>query len=180
MTRSPDQDLPDDSLPTGAGIRIRKGGVADLAQINRVIALARDGWDLPERVRRLAGRLHELEPSSFLASEVLVAEEGGIVRGVAVAVLRPPRLDDGSPGTQALWLEGLFVDPQVAGRGIGRRLLDAVVALAVSEGLARVDLRAWRDAVGFFRRHGFLPLGPDDARHAMTRPLPSAVAAQDR
>ena len=36
---------------------MRAATPADLPAINRVIALARDSWDLPERVRRLAGRL---------------------------------------------------------------------------------------------------------------------------
>ncbi|MFC3230945.1 GNAT family N-acetyltransferase [Marinibaculum pumilum] len=153
---------------------IRAATPADLPAINRVIALARDSWDLPERVRRLAGRLHELGPTSFDSYEVIVAEDPeGTVRGVAVMLLRPPVLDDGGPGNTALYLEGLFVEPERGRRGIGSLLLRQVEARAREAGLSRIDLRARREAIGFFRKSGFRPLGPDDARHAMTKTLPA-------
>ena len=106
---------------------MRAATPADLPAINRVIALARDSWDLPERVRRLAGRLHELGPTSFDSYEVIVAEDPeGTVRGVAVMLLGPPVLDDGGPGKTALYLEGLFVEPERGRRGIGSLLLRQV------------------------------------------------------
>lgn len=160
--------MPDSPTPIALA-RIRRGEEADLPGINRVIAAARESWDLPERVRRLAGRLHELEPPDLHTVEVLVAQDGGgAILGVAVAILRPPRLDDGASGRDALWLDGLFVDPAMGRQGLGGRLLDAVAELALVQGLSRIDLRARREAVGFFRHRGFLPLGQDDARHAMT------------
>lgn len=153
-------------------VTIRPGQPDDLPAINRVIALARDSWDLPERVRRLAGRLHEIGPTAFAGYEIAVAvDPAGIVRGVAVMLLRPPALDDGAPGDRALYLEGLFVEPDAGRRGIGSRLLAAVEDLARREGLNRIDLRARREAIGFFSKMGFVPLGRDDARHAMTRRL---------
>jgi len=45
------------------------------------------------------------------------------------------------------------------GRGIGRRLLEAAVAEAISEGLARVFLHAQRHAEDFYRKSGFLCVG---------------------
>jgi predicted GNAT family N-acyltransferase len=46
-------------------------------------------------------------------------------------------------------------------RGIGRKLLEAAVAEATNVGLARVFLHAQRHAEDFYRKSGFLPVGPE-------------------
>lgn len=45
------------------------------------------------------------------------------------------------------------------GTGLGRRLLDEAIEQAKSRGLARVHLHAQTQAVGFYRKAGFLPEG---------------------
>jgi GNAT superfamily N-acetyltransferase len=60
----------------------------------------------------------------------------------------------GAPG---LWLEDLFVEPDMRGRGYGKKLLAHVAALAVSRGCHRFEWAVldWNEsAIGFYRRAG--------------------------
>ena len=60
-----------------------------------------------------------------------------------------------------LYLEDLFVRPSFRGRGIGRRLLGHVAALAVARGCGRLEWRVldWNDkALRFYRSLGARPL----------------------
>jgi GNAT superfamily N-acetyltransferase len=63
-----------------------------------------------------------------------LAELDGVVVGFTVSVIHP--------GSWALtpicYLEDLFVDPQARGRGVGRALIDDLVALAHARGWSRL------------------------------------------
>lgn len=56
----------------------------------------------------------------------------------------------------------LYVDPDVGGRGVARRLYEAVEGLACARGLTRVTAVASLRAEPAFRRFGFLELARDD------------------
>lgn len=55
----------------------------------------------------------------------------------------------------------MAVLPGWRGRGIGAALLAASLERAVARGLARVELHAQTHAIGFYRRFGFEPDGPE-------------------
>ena len=64
------------------------------------------------------------------------------------------------PGDCALF--GMWVDPRFRGAGVGRALVDAVVAQARAAGKRRVILHVVADngpAVGLYEREGFVPTG---------------------
>lgn len=73
--------------------------------------------------------------------------------------------DGGVIGTGRLLPEGrigrLAVDVAWRGRGIGRALLDALVACARERGFATVELHAQSRAIGFYEAAGFLAEGPE-------------------
>ncbi len=84
-------------------------------------------------------------------------------------------------GTGRLLPEGrigrLAVERAWRGRGVGRALLETLVACAAQQGFATVELHAQTRAIGFYEAAGFRAEGPefDDAgipHRRMTRPLP--------
>jgi GNAT superfamily N-acetyltransferase len=61
---------------------------------------------------------------------------------------------EGCPG---IWLEDLFVRPELRGHGFGRALLGAIAQLAVERGCARVEWSVldWNEpSIGFYRALG--------------------------
>jgi predicted GNAT family N-acyltransferase len=73
------------------------------------------------------------------------------------------------------------------GKGIGRQLLDAAVAHAVSKGARRVFLHAQRHAEAFYRKAGFLPTGMEmmeagipHLEMEMVLPIPFASSTETR
>ncbi|NMO01745.1 GNAT family N-acetyltransferase [Gordonia sp. TBRC 11910] len=67
-------------------------------------------------------------------TNALLAETGGVVVGIADyrEFARP------STGSVGLWLDDLFTDPTVRGRGIGRTLITELQRIAASRGLSVV------------------------------------------
>jgi len=82
---------------------------------------------------------------------VRVAERDGMVLGFV----------DTAPGV----LLRLFVRPEAAGQGLGRRLLALGVAAALRNG--GVQLEATLNAAPFYARHGFVALGRAIYQHEL-------------
>lgn len=78
---------------------------------------------------------------------VLVAEASGRLVGFAAAR---------ALGDDAFTVTDLFVDPDYMRSGIGRALLDAVVAIATRSGRTRIEVEANRHAAKFYGRLGFV------------------------
>ena len=92
---------------------------------------------------------------------ILVAEVDGRIAGVAVLSF----IWALEHGGHSAWLDELYVEPGLRGRGIGGELLGRAVAEARRLGCAAVDLeveRSHRRAEGLYRRAGF-------RRHARSR-----------
>ena len=75
--------------------------------------------------------------------EFFVAEEEGVVVGF------------GELGQEAGEIQGLYVSPDVAGRGVGRKLLSTLEARARAHGLGSLSLTSSLNAVSFYERAGF-------------------------
>ena len=66
-------------------------------------------------------------------------------------------------------IEMLFVRPDMRGKGFGKKLLDYAISL---KGVNKVDVNEQnRQAVDFYRRYGFKPVGRDPV-DAMGKPYP--------
>jgi ribosomal protein S18 acetylase RimI-like enzyme len=90
--------------------------------------------------------------------DTLVAEVDGEVRGYVVVSEATPL-----PGNaHVLMIRGLTVDPQAGRRGIGRRLMEAAIALAAGRGARRLTLRVLAPNAGaraLYRSLGFVEEG---------------------
>jgi GNAT superfamily N-acetyltransferase len=73
-----------------------------------------------------------LTPGSGLLARL--AEEDGSVRGFTISVLHPGTWTS----APICYLEDLFVDPDVRGKGIGRALIDDLVTSARDKGWSRL------------------------------------------
>ena len=106
----------------------------------------------PDRQRRGLARLLA-EPAR---AGVLVAERGGAVIGMVTAQLVVSTAEGGA----SAWVEDMVVAEAERGRGIGRRLLEAIEAWAAARGASRLQLLADREnapALAFYARLGWGP-----------------------
>ena len=95
-------------------------------------------------------------PRAFIDSGwVRVAlDDGGTPVGFSVLI----------PGDdQVHELDGLFVEPEQMGRGVGRALVEDAVARASANHGARIEVTAG-PAQGFYERVGFETIGPAQTR----------------
>jgi predicted N-acetyltransferase YhbS len=97
----------------------------------------------------------ELPAEQIAAGHVRVAERSGRVVGFAVLLERR---------AEACELDGLFVEPDRMGTGIGRRLVDDAKRIARERGATRIDVVANPQAGGFYERVGFVSAGEAQTR----------------
>ena len=62
-------------------------------------------------------------------------------------------------------VEGMFVRPRFARRGIASSILKLVEAAARAKGLPRLELDATLSAVAFYEHHEYAPVAPGQWRH---------------
>jgi putative acetyltransferase len=97
-----------------------------------------------EVIEMWAGRLRaEKYAEAIDRCEFFVAEEGGVVVGF------------GELGPEAGAIQGLYVSPDVSGRGVGRKLLATLEERARACGLKSLRLTSSLNAVPFYERAGF-------------------------
>ncbi|WP_242339315.1 GNAT family N-acetyltransferase [Anaeromyxobacter sp. SG66] len=135
-------------------VAIRGATPADTEPLARLLgilfSIEADFRPDPERQRRgLALMLGEPERRA-----VLVAERGGEVVGMVTAQL----VVSTAEGGPAALVEDLVVDAAERGRGVGRRLLEAIEGWAAARGASRLQLLADREndpALAFYARTGW-------------------------
>ncbi len=83
-------------------------------------------------------------------------------------------------GRPGMYLEDLYVTEAARGRGVGRRLMARLAAIAVERGWGRIDFQVlhWNPARGFYRRLGMEHLG-DWLRYGADADALRRLAAQD-
>ena len=104
---------------------------------------------------------------------ILVAEAGGKVIGMCTGQL----VISTAEGGPAVWVEDMVVDPAHRGRGIGRSLMQAMIAWAGEQGATRLQLLADKhnpQALAFYERIGWQPT----ALICLRKPNPTGAEAR--
>ena len=132
-----------------AGVWLRRMGEADLAHVMAIAAILKNAPHWPREVY-----LSALAPDSAPPRIALVAEDRAncALIGFTVASLLPPQAE----------LESIAVSSAEQRRGIGRRLLFAMIEELKAAGVREVflEVRASnQNALGFYRSLGFSESG---------------------
>lgn len=97
----------------------------------------------------------EVPTEAVFEQRVRIAIGGGRILGFCtVAPLGEGRSD----------LDALFVEPELMGQGVGRRLLDDALTIAREQGARRLEVTANPRAVGFYEKAGFASDGAVQTR----------------
>jgi len=136
------------------GTETRLAGPADLAAVfalRHVVFVL--GQDVPEELER--DDLDATADHAVALQDTWVVGTGRLVDGrIDVA----GELVAGTPGTVGT-IGRMAVADAARGRGVGRGLLDLLVARAAGRYLPEVELHAQLHARGFYERAGFAPFG---------------------
>jgi GNAT superfamily N-acetyltransferase len=141
----------------GASVEIRPATRQDVGVVLNFIRHLAEYEKLPHAVSATEDTLREALFGARPGAEVLLAYAGGTPVGFAVYF----HTFSTFLGRRGMWLEDLFVEPSVRGRGIGKRLLVAVARIAHERGCGRFEWAAldWNTpAWDFYRALGAAPL----------------------
>ena len=115
------------------------------------------------------------EPGASLFRVDWNGEPAGFVR--IVVGKQPPQ---GSPNTRYVYLHRIYLAQSSHGRGLGRRVVDAVSELAADCDGIWLESMARGDAIGFYERLGFEVLAHTMLEHPQVLPDQAAMLVMQR
>jgi len=132
-----------------SAITIRFGRVDERGLLEDLQRRASLMWDAYRPYLLANPDVIDLPLAQLRDGRVRVAEWQGRVAGFAALL----------PKAGFCELDGLFVEPQLWGRGIARALIADALALARADGAGRIETVANPRAEGFYARLGFTVMG---------------------
>jgi predicted N-acetyltransferase YhbS len=132
-------------------ITIRPAVEIDLDQINHLITASIAGWNLSERVKRLALSSYHYKPDDFKHFELWVAQNDNNIAGI---IALDKQLTSNQKHQSALLVHGLYVLPECQRQHIGSQLIGLAHQRASDLGAEGILLKAIRDAENFFSAIG--------------------------
>ncbi|GAA4665388.1 MULTISPECIES: GNAT family N-acetyltransferase [Amycolatopsis] len=133
--------------------RVRESDVDTLVQLVQDLATYEKA---PAECRLTPAKLHE---ALFCESPALfghVAEQDGEIVGFMLWFLNFSTWR----GVHGIYLEDLYVRPELRGSGLGKALLATLARLCVERGYARLEWSVldWNPATGFYKSLGAVPM----------------------
>jgi GNAT superfamily N-acetyltransferase len=136
---------------------IRPAKPADVPTIARLIRALAEYERLPHLVVLEEAKLRDHLFGERKYAEVLLAEDRGIVVGLALFFHSYSTF----AGRPCLYLEDLFVEPEYRGKGLGKQLLIELAKLAIERDCPRVEWSVlnWNEpAIQFYKLLGAKPM----------------------
>lgn len=152
---------------------IRRAAPEDLSTVNDIVTAAVLGWNMAERLKRVALRVLTYDAADLREMEVLMAEVDGLP--VGVAAWDPGAVLQGAGVRRGALLHGLYVVPEAQGCGIGAALQRRIATRAAVVGCDALVVKSERVSVGYFERCGYRRLA-DDALAGFEYPYLFALA----
>ena len=109
-----------------------------LPAVNALILRAIDGWNLPPRVKRLAGPSHCYDEVDLATMDIRYLGDSEKLTGVLA--LETVGVEE-APGQPAWRIHGIYVTPEAQGQGFGAQLLHDAQRSAHADGVAYLTLR---------------------------------------
>lgn len=156
-------------------IRIEPARPADVPDLLRLIRALAEYERLAQMVTATEARLRDTLFGERRYAEALMARADGRPAGFALFFHNYSTFL-ARPG---IYLEDLFVEPSFRGRGIGKRLLARIAAIAVERDCGRCEWSVldWNEAaIGFYRKLGARPMD-DWTVFRVDGPVLAALAA---
>ena len=131
-------------------IALRLGRIDERAALEDLQRRASLMWDAYRPYLLANPDVIELPLAQLREGRVRVAEIGGAVAGFAALLL---------PKGGVCELDGLFVEPDLWGQGVGRALIGDALTCARAQGAATLETVANPRAEDFYKRLGFTVIG---------------------
>jgi ribosomal protein S18 acetylase RimI-like enzyme len=163
------------SAAGAGGIRVRPARPEDVARVWELLRGLADYEKLTAFVTGTPDLLHAALFGGAARAECLVAEHGG--RLVGYALYYP--VFGSFRARWRMWLEDLYVEPELRGSGAGARMLAELARIALARGYYAVDWEVldWNQpAIGFYQRHGAGRVATDWCRYRLDGEALKALA----
>jgi GNAT superfamily N-acetyltransferase len=95
-------------------------------------------------------------PSGSYRAWLAETEDGRVVSGGGIAIVPWPGSPD-FPATHRGWILGIYTEPEFRRRGIGRQVMEAILAWCRNEGYVYVALHASKEGRLLYEKMGFQP-----------------------
>ena len=134
--------------------RIRRAEPSDAAVLTAIAHAAKRYWDYPEAWIRLWSDELTVDPAWLAAHDAWVVEGGAGVLGWCAL----------SRDDEVCSLDHCWVRPDRIGQGVGRMLVQQVMASAAELDAAKLSVVSDPNAEGFYRKLGFRRTGEHPSR----------------
>jgi GNAT superfamily N-acetyltransferase len=139
------------------GVVVRPATEADLPALMRLRRLWGEENDGPGEDPSYEERFAQWYARTATTRRAWIAYDGDAAVGMMSMGLFERMPKPGQPATFWGYLSNAFVMPEARDAGVGRMLLDALLAYAREQGYARVVLHPSDRAIPFYTRAGFGP-----------------------
>ena len=130
-------------------VTVRPAGPAEAEVLTELVMRSKAHWGYSEEFMESCRVELTIHADEVVPARMTVAEAAGRVVAVATLEGEPPEAELGS----------LFVDPDMIGKGVGRRLLQHMLEIARGMGVRTVVLDADPNAEPFYEAMGFIRVG---------------------